>query len=398
MNISNRRRFLLHALSGAIATQLPGWSFAAVPGEARLVVVLLRGALDGLTAVPPVGDPHYAQLHGALAVGPGTATRLDGFFGLHPQLAFCGERWGAGELLPCHAVASPYRDRSHFDGQNVLENGGDRPSGSASGWLNRTLAALPRNDKGLALGQNVPLILRGPAPVTSWAPSTLRDPDEELIERLEDLYSADELLSARLAEATQAVELADAANAATGKRGQRRNSGPERLQGIAATAGRMLAASDGLRVAVMDANGWDTHANQGNAYGQLANRLKSLDAAMRSLHEGLGAAWRDTVVVVLTEFGRTVAINGTRGTDHGTGTAALLLGGAVSGKRVLADWPGLRSAELYEGRDLKPTTSLHALMKGVLRDHLRLPEAALENVFPASTRDRPVAGLVRDRR
>ncbi len=398
MTTSSRRRFLAHALSGAIATQLPGWSFAAVRGESRLVVVLLRGALDGLAAVPPFGDPQHGSLHGALSVAPAAATRLDGFFGLHPQLAFCGERWNAGELLPCHAVATPYRDRSHFDGQNVLENGGERPVGNASGWLNRALAGLPHDSKGLALGQNVPLILRGPAPVTTWAPSMLRDPDEELIERLQDLYSEDELLSARLAEATQAVELAGTADAATGKRGQRRSSGPERLQGIAATAGRMLAAADGPRVAVMDANGWDTHANQGNASGQLANRLKSLDAAMRSLHEGLGSAWRDTVVVVLTEFGRTVAVNGTRGTDHGTGTAALILGGAVAGARVLADWPGLRPTDLYEGRDLRPTASVHALMKGVLRDHMRLSDAALQDVFPASGRDRPVAGLVRERR
>jgi uncharacterized protein (DUF1501 family) len=394
MNTKSRRRFLVHALSGAIAMQLPDWTFAAVPGESRLVVVLLRGALDGLAAVPPLGDPQYASLHGALAVPTGATTRLDGFFGLHPQLAFCAERWGAGELLPCHAVATPYRDRSHFDGQNVLENGGDRPSASASGWLNRALAAMPRTYKGLALGQNVPLILRGPAPVTTWAPSTLRDPDEDLIERLEDLYSGDELLSARLTEATQAVELAADANVATGGRGQR-GSDSERLKSNAATAGRMLAAADGARVAVMDASGWDTHANQGSAHGQLANRLKSLDGALRALHEGLGPAWRRTIVVVLTEFGRTAAINGTRGTDHGTGTVALLLGGAVAGGRVVADWPGLRPADLFEGRDLQPTISVHALIKGVLRDHLAVAEGALAQVFPAGALDRPVAGLVR---
>jgi uncharacterized protein (DUF1501 family) len=395
MIVRSRRQFLLRSLSGAIATQLPGWSFAVAPGESRLVVVLLRGALDGLAAVPPLGDPQYASLHGALAVPPGAAIRLDGFFGLHPQLAFCGERWDAGEVLPCHAVATPYRDRSHFDGQNVLENGGDRPSATSSGWLNRALAAVPGEETGLALGQNVPLILRGPVRVTTWAPSTLRDPDEELIERLADLYTGDELLSGRLAEATQAMELAADANAATRGRGQRRSTGPDRLQGIAATAGRMLAAADGPRVAVMDANGWDTHANQGSASGQLANRLKSLDAALRALHEGLGTAWRRTIVVVLTEFGRTAAINGTRGTDHGTGTVALMVGGAVAGGRVVADWPGLRATDLFESRDLKPTTSVHALLKGVLRDHLAVPEGALAQVFPSGTTDRPVAGLVR---
>lgn len=395
MKSRGRRRFLLHALSGAIATQLPGWSFAAVPGESRLVVVLLRGALDGLTAVPPLGDPRYASLHGSLAVPPSAATPLDGFFGLHRELAFCAERWRAGQLLPCQAVATPYRERSHFDGQSVLENGGDGPSATATGWLNRAIAALPARHEGLALGQNVPLILRGPAPVTSWAPSQLRDPDEELIERLSDLYSGDAALSARLAEARQAQQLAGDGSTPTRAPGPRRSSGPERLQGIAATAGRMLAAAAGPRIAVMDANGWDTHANQGGAQGQLANRLKPLDAALRSLHDGLAAAWDRTVVVLLTEFGRTVAANGTRGTDHGTGTVALLLGGAVAGGRVHADWPGLRAADLYEGRDLRPTTSVYALMKGVLRDHLGLTDGGLAQVFPASAHERPVIGLVR---
>jgi uncharacterized protein (DUF1501 family) len=395
MKTKSRRRFLVHALSGAIAMQLPDWTFAAVPGESRLVVVLLRGALDGMAAV------RAATGRSTIRFAPRCACRADPrdhtarrLLRSAPQLAFCAARWGAGELLPCHAVATPYRDRSHFDGQNVLENGGDRPSASASGWLNRALAAMPRTYKGLALGQNVPLILRGPAPVATWAPSTLRDPDEDLIERLEDLYSGDELLSARLTEATQAVELAADANVATGGRGQR-GSDSERLKSNAATAGRILAAADGARVAVMDASGWDTHANQGSAHGQLANRLKSLDGALRALHEGLGPAWRRTIVVVLTEFGRTVAINGTRGTDHGTGTVALLLGGAVAGGRVVADWPGLRPADLFEGRDLKPTISVHALIKGVLRDHLAVSEGALAQVFPAGARDRPVAGLVR---
>jgi uncharacterized protein (DUF1501 family) len=395
MSRHSRRRFLLQTLAGAIAAQLPGLSFAAAPGDARLVVVLLRGALDGLTAVPPLGDPQYASTHGALALAPSAATRLDGLFGLHPALKFCAERWRAGELLPCHAVATPYRERSHFDGQNVLENGGDEPSAIASGWLNRALAVLPAPHDGLALAQNVPLILRGPAPVTTWAPSLLRDPDEELLERLADLYSHDVALASRLDEAKQTLSLADDAGATgRGARAQR-SGGPDRLQGIAATAGRMLAGADGPRIAVMDATGWDTHANQGAASGQLANRLAPLDVALRSLHAGLAAAWNRTVVIVCTEFGRTVAANGSRGTDHGTGTAALLLGGAVAGGRVQADWPGLGRQDLFEGRDLKPTTSLHALMKGVLRDHLRIADRRLVEIFPASAHERPIAGLVR---
>jgi uncharacterized protein (DUF1501 family) len=406
----NRRTVLQAALAGGLAATLPRLGFADTGGEARFVLVQLRGALDGLSAVPPVGDPDYARIRGALAIAPPGATdgafALDRLFGLHPSLRFCAARWSAGELVACHAIATPYRERSHFDGQNVLESGGRDPSGSATGWLNRALAALPdaaatarataargaAAPRGLALGQNVPLVLRGPVPVTSWAPSRLPDVDGELLERLRDLYSADELLSARLSQATMAEALADdGAGAAMTNAG----SALERLRTISATAGRMLAAHEGPRVAVIDATGWDTHAGEGGAQGQLAQRLRGLDESLQALQQGLGEAWSRTVVAVVTEFGRTVAINGTRGTDHGTGAAALLVGGAVRGGRVVADWPGLTPAALHEGRDLRPTTSLHAVFKGVLRDHLGLDGRALEPVFPLSAATRPIDGLVR---
>ncbi|MCU0757743.1 MAG: DUF1501 domain-containing protein [Steroidobacteraceae bacterium] len=406
----DRRQVLGAGIGGLLATLAAprlATAAAATPGEARLVLVQLRGALDGLAAVPPVGDPDLARVRGALALAPpgtpGGAFALDSLFALHPALAFCAARWGAGELLAAHALATPYRERSHFDGQAVLENGGDAPSGSASGWLNRVLQALPEAGLrgggagdapaqasgaplGLALGQNVPQVLRGPVPVATWAPSRLPEVDADLLSRLQDLYADDGALSARLAQATGAGALVGEAGAA--------GSG-ERLRGIAATAGRMLAAEDGPRIAVIDSSGWDTHAGEGAARGLLALRLRGLDQALEALHGGLGAAWSRSVVVVVTEFGRTVAPNGTRGTDHGTGTVALLLGGAVHGGRVLADWPGLRPAQLHEGRDLRPTASLHGLLKGVLRDHLGLGRRALDEVFPRSLAARPVDALVR---
>ena len=409
--MTTRRDFLRltlrSGLGAALAAGLPGLSFAGRgSGEARFVVVLLRGALDGLSAVPPYGDPGYLNARGPIAIArPGSpqgALELDGFFGLHPALAHLHERYRGGELIVVQASASPYRERSHFDGQNVLENGTDRPSGTANGWLNRALGALPgRDTQGLALGQNVPLILRGPAAVGSWAPSALPEVEPELITRLRDLYSNDATLAARLDEAMRADALANEEGAgarmtaqggvAAGKVG----GDLERLKGIATTAGRMLAAPDGPRVAVMDAGGWDTHAGEGGAQGQLAGRLTGLDESLAALALGLGDAWPRTVVLVCTEFGRTIEVNGTRGTDHGTGAAAFLLGGALRGGRVLADWPGLSERDRYQSRDLRPTTDLRAVAKGVLREHLGLGERALGKVFPGSERLSAVRDLIR---
>ncbi len=404
--MASRRDFLRMGLGSGVALRLatlPGTSFAApAAGDARLVVVILRGALDGLSVVPPYGDPGYVAARGPLAIArPGEAKGaldLDGFFGLHPALPGLHERWRARELIVVHACASPYRERSHFDGQNVLENGGDRPSGAASGWLNRALGALPpARAQGLALGQNVPLILRGPAPVGSWAPSLLPEVEPELVTRLRDLYSNDATLSARLDEATRIGALADEEGGGEpgGQKKMARAGNAARLKAIAETAGRMLAAADGPRVAVMDAGGWDTHAGEGGADGQLAGRLRTLDDALGSLRAGLGDAWARSAVLVCTEFGRTVEVNGTRGTDHGTGAAALLVGGALAGGRLISDWPGLAPRQRYEGRDLRPTTDLRAVAQGLLAEHLGVPPRAFTDVFPGADRVAPLTGLVR---
>jgi uncharacterized protein (DUF1501 family) len=408
----NRREFLAAGVRFGVATalagSLPGVSFAAAPGNRPFVVVILRGALDGLSAVPPYGDPAYRDARGPIAIArpgdPQGALDLDGFFGLHPAMPLLHERFAAKELLIVHATASAYRERSHFDGQNVLENGGNQPSGSASGWLNRTLGSLAgRGIDGLALGQNVPLILRGPVPVGSWAPSRLPEVEPELIDRLRDLYSNDSTLAGRLDEATRMETLADdqstmgdAMDQTTDNaKAAARAGGTERLKLIAETAGRMIAAPQGPRVAVFDAGGWDTHAGEGAGEGQLAARLKGLDQVLDALRRGLEGEWSRTAVLVCTEFGRTVQVNGTRGTDHGTGAAALLLGGAVRGGRILADWPGLAEKQRYEGRDLRPTTDLRAVAKGILRDHLGIGERALLEVFPGSDRVTAARDLIR---
>jgi uncharacterized protein (DUF1501 family) len=408
--ITSRRRFLLSAGALAASAALPSVVFAKTGGSARLVVVILRGALDGLAAVPPYADPNYAQLHRELAIAApgaaGGALALDSTFGLHPSFVFLHERYLAGEVVVFNAVASPYRDRSHFDGQNVLENGLTKPIGTADGWLNRALAALPRGsgsgERAVAISQNVPLILRGDAPVISKSPQATPDVDEELLTRLADLYSKDDWFSARLSEAVRTDRMADeggdmAQPAMTAvQNGAAKAAAPDRVSGVARMAATLMRSEGGPEVAVIEASGWDTHANQGGAKGALAQRLGGLDKALRGLADELGPLWPQTAVLVVTEFGRTAAINGTRGTDHGTGGCAFLAGGAVRGGRVIADWPGLARTALLDNRDLRPTLDLRSIFKAVLDEHMRVDAKTLAaRVFPDSSGARPLQGLMR---
>jgi uncharacterized protein (DUF1501 family) len=422
-----RRRFLFSTGALAASTVLPNVLFAQTGGSARLVVVILRGALDGLAAVPPYADPDYAGMRRELAIAaPGAADgalALDNTFGLHPSLGFLHERYLAGELVVFHAVASPYRDRSHFDGQNVLENGLTKPIGTADGWLNRALAALPRGarqpgERAVAISQNVPLILRGEAPVISKSPQVTPDVDEELLTRLADLYSKDDWFSARLSEAVQTEKMVDdGANMAgaaamtapalakqpavtqpamEASTAAPRIAAPDRVSGVARMAATLMRNEGGPDVAVIEAGGWDTHANQGGAKGALAQRLAGLDQALRALADELGPLWPQTAVLVVTEFGRTAAMNGTRGTDHGTGGCAFLAGGAVRGGRVMADWPGLARTALLDDRDLRPTLDLRSVFKGVLDEHMHVGAKTLATrIFPDSSGARPLQGLMR---
>ena len=419
MSVMKRREFLTAgalATGGALITSRLAFAHAAAGGRRpRFVLVILRGALDGLAAVPPYGDRDYARLRGEFALrAPGEAKGalpLNGFFGLHPSLGFLGQSYAARELIVFHAVASPYRERSHFDGQDVLENGTTVPHAAQSGWLNRALAAVPgehSRDAGVALGQNVPLVMRGPAEVTSWSPSKLAGLDDDTLARLTDLYARDPLLSVRLADAlmaegAMAQDMAAAPGMAPGQAAPpaaNQPTAPPAPGGayaeIVRAAAGFLRQEDGPQVAVFDTTGWDTHANEGGAEGQLAGRLAALDKGLATLKGDLGPVWKDTAVLLVTEFGRTAAINGTRGTDHGTATMALLAGGAVAGGRVIADWPGLSSRALYQGRDLTPSLDLRCVLKGVLDEHLGIPARALEaTVFPQSERARALQGLIR---
>jgi uncharacterized protein (DUF1501 family) len=394
-NVGSRRDFLRATGLFAAGACLPGLTLADAVTDARFVLVMLRGALDGLAAVPAYGDGNFARSRGQLAI-TSPQLRLDGLFGLHPALQQLHQRYLAKELLVVHAVASPYRERSHFDGQDLLEAGLSGRAGIRDGWLNRALASLPMtrerssNQLAVALAQTVPLVLRGPTSVNSWAPSRLPQADADTLERLADLYANEPVLAGRLQTALASNEAA-AGDALAGR------DPLGAFKSLSEAAGKLMATGDGARIAVIDASGWDTHANQGAENGQLANRLRTLDQGLDALRSALGSAWAHTAVMVVTEFGRTVATNGTRGTDHGTASCAFLLGGAVAGGRVIADWPGLSTAALHQGRDLRATTDLRAVFKGVLVEHLRAPQSALEqSVFPDSKRAKALEGLIRN--
>jgi uncharacterized protein (DUF1501 family) len=385
MNMSDRRTFLSAAGAAAMLLGAPRVLFAQAATERRFVFVIQRGAADGLNMVVPYADPAYASLRRELAIDPQSAIRLDGLFALHPSLVEFGKLHAAGEALFVHAVASPYRDRSHFDGQNVLESGGATPYQLRDGWMNRLVALLPRTGKEpIAFAPTVPLALRGAAEVTSYAPSALAQPSDDLLMRVQQLYANDPQLHALWAAALDARSMANMGGEA---RGQQNPAAIGRL------AASFLAQPAGPRLAMIETNGWDTHSAQ-NA--RLANQLKGLDAMVGALREGLGDAWKQTVVVVATEFGRTAAANGTGGTDHGTASAALVAGGAVQGGRVLADWPGLAADALYEGRDLRPTLDLDALLAALAAETFALDPAQVgRTLFPQIKPGKPLPRLLR---
>jgi uncharacterized protein (DUF1501 family) len=395
---TSRRALLLGGASFAAWAYLPKFARAADGRDPRLIVVILRGALDGLATVAPIGDPDYAALHGSIALtadGPHAALMLDSFFALHPSMPEFARMYREKHAAVIHAVATSYRDRSHFDGQDVLESGFAGPGRVQSGWLNRALQALPKGERvtsALAVGPTAPLVLRGPAPTVGWAPVALPQADDDTATRLIDLYQhRDVALASAL---TQGLQLEKAAQGDDMKAKPGTN-GAAAMRLVARGAAKLMAADDGPRIAALAFDGWDTHANEGGPVGRLAQLLSGLDGALAEFESGLGPRWRDTVIVVATEFGRTVHINGTNGTDHGTGTVALLAGGAVKGGRVISDWPSLKPASLYQGRDLLPTTDLRAVIKGVLHDQFALSERVLaESVFPESAAAKPVQGLV----
>jgi uncharacterized protein (DUF1501 family) len=396
------------------------FAWAAVPRLAhaegrdpRFLTIVLRGALDGLAVAAPVGDPNWTKLRPEKSLttdGATSALPLDGFFALNPAMANFHRLYQAGQATIVHAVATPYRERSHFDGQDVLETGVPKPGAADTGWLNRTLAGLepgeqadPHGRQAFAVGPIAPLVVRGPAPVLAWAPPKLPPVGDETTNRLLDLYRhTDPTLARVLEEHIGLAAIAQAGGMSSEPDEQRpaiQGGGIAQVRSyFAETAGaaaKFLAEPEGPRVGALAFGGWDTHVDEGVVKGRLANLLGALDGAIAAIETNMGDAWRETVVVLVTEFGRTARINGNDGTDHGTATVALLAGGALKGGRVIADWPGVAEADLYENRDLKPTTDLRAVLKGLLEEHLRAEPRSLETaVFPDSAGVKPLRGLL----
>ncbi len=367
------RRFFLSAGGAAMTVlALPRMAFARANTSRRFVFIIQRGAADGLSILGPTGDPLHAGLRESFDEGLQNGTKLGSFFTLHPALAETAKMYAANQALFVHAVASPYRDRSHFDGQNVLETGGSSAYQLKDGWLNRLLGLLPAGDtKALALSDTVPMALRGTNQVSSYAPSKLAGPSDDLLQRVAALYDPDQQLHALWSEAVATRTMAGGVDA-NGQNGAAMGS----------VAAKLLAGETGARIAMIETNGWDTHSGQ---QGRLAAQLRNLDGIVGALRAGLGADWANTLVIVATEFGRTARPNGTGGTDHGEASLAMLLGGAVAGGKVIADWPGLSTAALYEGRDLKPTTDLDALIGGALAQHYGIePARVMRTLFPES--------------
>lgn len=378
----DRRTMLAGSAALSAAVLGPKIAFARAEGDKRLLLLVMRGATDGLALAAPLADPAFRSARSKWIDTYADAPKLDGTFSLHPALAETARLYGAGDALFFHAVATGYRERSHFDAQNLLETGGNKPFERRDGFLNRFLGLLEGSQSpAIALASALPLALRGSNPASTYAPTTLPKASEALLDRLPDLYAGDPQLAGLWQQAQQTEAIADMSDMNSLKR----------AQDAGTLAARMLSDPKGARVVMLDLPGWDTHANQ---LVMLQRRFSQFDGLMAAFRKDIGSVWDDTLVLVVTEFGRTVAINGTNGTDHGTASAAMLMGGAVRGGRVLADWPGLASSQLYEGRDLKPTTSLEALTSGALAGHFGLDaEKVMRTLYPGHS-ESPVGGLL----
>ena len=421
MTTPTRRSLLAQAACLGVSVSFLGRAaYAASDGDIarrKLVIVICRGGMDGLSVSPPVGDPDYAALRERIAIPgfgqPGGALKLDDTFGLHPALASVHRLALAGQARICPAVATPDRARSHFEAQDVLESGGTVAYGAGSGWLNRTLVALApgRKIEALSVGSTAPLILRGPVQAGSWSPGGLEARDERLPRILADLYAKDPLLGPALASGLETQSMAKAASAlaaaqdsggaqmagqpAAPNPARQVRADPNAARQVGTTVAKFMTEPHGPQIVAISIDNFDTHANQGAAQGLLAGRLTYLDGVLGGLADGLGPEWSNTVVVAATEFGRTARVNGTGGTDHGTASTALVLGGALKRTGIVGDWPTLQQAKLYENRDTAPTLDMRALFKGVLSEHLGVERKSLDGaIFPDSGQVQAARGVV----
>ena len=390
------RRELLTAAAAAVL--LPSgaraWAASADGGPRRLIVIMLRGAVDGLNIVVPYAEEAYYRARPTIAVArpgtPGGALALDGHFGLHPALAGLMPLWNAGNLAFVAAAGSPDPSRSHFDAQRYMESGTPGRDTTPDGWMNRLFLALPGRRgpaDAISIGPTLPRILSGRAAVANLplGPNAARQlpiDRPEIGSAFDRLYAGNDALDeayreGRSARAQLIADLATEQRIA--------DNGAPPPAGFPAQTARLaylIARDPGIRLAFVGLGGWDTHVDQGGASGQLARHLRLLGDGVAALARGLGGTWRDTAVLVMSEFGRTVHENGDGGTDHGHGNVMWVAGGAIKGGRVYGDWPGLAPPQLYQRRDLAVTTDFRAVIAAIIERHLRLPDHRLEAIFP----------------
>lgn len=377
MNVMHRRTllaagalFTAWASTGALST-----AFAQPTVRRKLLFVIQRGAADGLAEIAPTGDPHFAALRSPFLEEAQSGLALNAMFRLHPSLVQIGALYQKKEASFVHATATAYRDRSHFDAQNVLESGGDTPYKLKTGWLNRLATIVAEHSEqprsaALALSPDLPLALRGPAQASNYMPSALPSPDGDFLTQLNRIYGD----SPDIAAALQAGSTTRAMAGDVGHLGKKDSAAAGALMA------RLMSGPDGADIAMLETEGWDMHAN---SQFPMRKALERLDNLVGAFHKAMGRQWRDMLVIVATEFGRSAAINGTKGTDHGVGGAMMLLGGTVRGGRVVADWPGLGKAQLLDGRDVRPTIAQEAAMSGAMAAHFGLePRKTQAALFP----------------
>lgn len=361
-----RRRLLTSVTATALLPLMGRLTLAAAEGDNRFVCIILRGGMDGLDVVRPVGDPAYAALRPE--AGADANVDLDGHFAMHPALGPLEPMFRDRQLSFVHAVATPYRERSHFAGQDVLEQGGN-DRGLHDGWLNRMLGLVPKA-RAVDIGTGESMLLSGREPVKNWYPEIETDLKSDSYQFLEALYADD----AELSRALTGIET-DSGKSMAGDDTDKGVSNAE----VARLAGRFLTQES--RIAAFSIAGWDTHIQQ---KVRLARQLGELAKSLLALRDALGPVWAKTAVVMCSEFGRTARYNGAGGTDHGTGGLAILAGGLLAngqGGKVLGSWPGLSA--LYEDRDLMPTSDVRMYLASLCADLFAIDRSSIAStVFP----------------
>ncbi len=395
----NRRDFIRTlTLAGAGAMVLSPAAFSALNSDNKFIFILLRGGMDGLGALPPIGDRDFAKLRGR-DIDHSAYKPLDAIFALHPSLQHIHRLYQAGQAAIIPALAAPYRGRSHFDAQDMLEYGVARKNGMRSGWMARTADIIAEQQHGnsetaIALAGALPISLQGTINALAWAPDRLPDASGDLIARLADLYSDTPVLAQAFDKARKSDDIAVNMPRAMMERSQisaRNNAKKEAFIQLASAAGNFLKVPGGPALAFMELGGWDTHSAQ---HRRLTQQLDTLDAGIKALKTSLGSVWQNSTVLVMSEFGRTVNFNGSNGTDHGTAGAGFLLGGAVKGGRMVGDWPGLKVPQLYEERDLRSTIDAYSVIANVLRDHMHIDPAAISKSILPDYKGTAAKGLI----